>query len=128
MTIGLVLTFALAFGGAAVALDVPSGQPVTLHEVLIDEVGSESWLRFRFLTPEISREGGSLSFADVEPDFEHLCTEVALPYLSEYDLAPTIVAIALLDRPVPFGQSDPEATQFIDVFRVISGTCIWEGL
>lgn len=106
---------------------VPSGQTVRLLEVLVDEVAAENWLRFRFLAPEIDRTGGGLSFEAIEPDFEHLCREVALPYLAEYDLSPDLVAITLLDREVPFGATDPDATQFIEVFRVAGGTCVWEG-
>lgn len=106
---------------------VPSGQTVRLLEVLVDEVAAENWLRFRFLAPEIDRTGGGLSFEAIEPDFEYLCREVALPYLAEYDLSPDLVAITLLDREVPFGSTDPDATQFIEVFRVAGGTCVWEG-
>ncbi|MCV3272958.1 DUF6497 family protein [Roseobacter sinensis] len=109
-------------------LDVPSGQPVEFYEVLTDTVGDELWVRFRFLAPQIARSTGSIGFEQAEPDLEHLCTEVALPYLAEYALEADIVAVTLLDRPVPFGVSDAEATQFIDVFRVSSGQCVWEGL
>ncbi len=123
----LMTAIAFATATALPVLDVPSGQPVELYEVLVDKVGAETWLRFRFLTPEIARDGGSITFAEAEADLEHLCAEVALPYLSEYDLAPEIVAVTLLDRPVEFGLADPDATQFIDVFRVSSGSCIWEG-
>lgn len=106
---------------------VPSGQTVRLLEVLVDEVAAEGWLRFRFLAPEIDRTSGGLSFEAIEADFEHLCREVALPYLAEFDLSPDLVAIMLLDREVPFGATDPDATQFIEVFRVSGGTCVWEG-
>ncbi len=109
-------------------LDVPSGQPVDMHEVLTDRVGTEFWVRFRFLAPRIARDGGSIGFAEAEPDLEHLCKAVALPYLAEHALQADIVTITLLDRPVPFGVADAEATQFIDVFRVSSGACVWEGL
>lgn len=123
----LMTVIAFTAATALPVLDVPSGQPVELYEVLVDKVGAETWLRFRFLTPEIARDGGTITFAEAEADLEHLCAEVALPYLAEYDLAPEIVAVTLLDRPVTFGLTDPEATQFIDVFRVTSGACIWEG-
>ncbi|MBW4707557.1 hypothetical protein KX928_07140 [Roseobacter sp. YSTF-M11] len=109
-------------------IEVPSGQPLELYEVLVDEVGAEAWVRFRFLAPDISRLGGTVSFADAEGDLAYLCAQVALPYLSEFALSADVVAVTLLDRPVEFGQSDPDATQFIDVFRVTSGSCIWEGL
>lgn len=125
----LLTTVAFAAATAVLpVLDVPSGQPIELYEVLIDEVGAETWLRFRFLAPQIARDTGSVSFVQAEPDLEYLCRQVALPYLDEYDLEADMVAINLLDRPVEFGLTDPEATQFIDLFRVSSGTCIWEGL
>ncbi|MEP2641905.1 DUF6497 family protein [Roseobacter sp.] len=106
---------------------VPSGQPIELIEVLLDEVGAEQWVRFRFLTPQIGRSTGTISFAQAELDFEYLCRHIALPYLTDYNLTPDIVAVTLLDRPVAFGVSDQSATQFVDLFRVTSGACVWEG-
>lgn len=113
-------------GSVAWADAVPSGQPVTLTEVLIDEVNAESWLRFRFLAPQIARAGGAVSYADAEADFAHLCETVARPYLVEFDLSPEIVVITLMDRPVPFGEADEAATQFIEAFRMDGETCVWE--
>ncbi|MEM9639279.1 MAG: DUF6497 family protein, partial [Pseudomonadota bacterium] len=80
----LLTTIAFSITTALPALEVPSGQPVELYEVLIDEVGADTWLRFRFLAPEIARNGGSVDFAQAEPDLEHLCQAVALPYLAEF--------------------------------------------
>lgn len=107
--------------------DVPSGQPLELLEVLMDEVEGESWLRFRFLAPAIARVTGGLSFEAVAEDFEHLCRTLALPYLEEFDLSPEVVTVTLLDRDVPFGASDPDATQYLEVFRIKAGACVWEG-
>lgn len=104
--------------------ELPSGQSVTLSEVLQDRVGSEDWLRFRFVAPQIAREGGDISYAQAEADFEHLCTHVGRPYLVEYDLAPDVVVITLMDRPVPFGTADPQATQFIEAFRIVDDACV----
>lgn len=116
-----------ATGLVTSVLGAPSGQPIELYDVLIDEVGFETWLRFRFLAPEIAKNGGTITFAQAEPDLEYLCAEVALPYIAEFDLKPEIIAVMLSDRPIEFGVSDPEVTQFIDVFRVTSGACVWEG-
>ncbi|MFK7763061.1 MAG: DUF6497 family protein [Roseobacter sp.] len=106
---------------------VPSGQPVELFEVLIDEVGAEAWLRFRFLAPSIGKASGKLTFVEAQDDFEHLCQAVALPYLVEFDLSADVVVIALLDRLVVFGEADPEATQYIEAFHVAEGDCVQEG-
>ncbi|WP_415403709.1 DUF6497 family protein [Tateyamaria sp. SN3-11] len=108
------------------AQDVPSGQSLTLSEVLIDTVGSESWLRFRFLAPQIARDGGDITWADAEADFTHLCETTARPYLAQHNLAPDVIVITLMDRAVAFGQADPNATQFIEAFRIQDDACIWE--
>ena len=116
----------LFLGSAAWADAVPSGQSVTLNEGLIDEVNAESWLRFRFLAPQVARATGDITYAEAEADFAHLCETVARPYLAEFDLSPDIVVITLMDRPVPFGEADGQATQFIEAFRIDGDTCIWE--
>lgn len=110
-----------------VSSDTPSGQSVDLFEVLIDEVAGEAWLRFRFLAPGIGRSDGGFTYAQVEADFAHLCDTVALPYLTQFDLQADVVVISLLDRPLEFGASDPDATQYIEAFRADAGTCAWEG-
>lgn len=108
--------------------DVPSGQVIELFEVLIDQVGEEVWLRFRFLALGIGRGEFDLSFAQVEGDFEHLCNMVALPYMQEFSLDTDVISIAMLDRPLAFGASDSEATQYVEAFRVVDGACAWKDL
>mmetsp|Transcript_27766 Transcript_27766/g.51715 ORF Transcript_27766/g.51715 Transcript_27766/m.51715 type:complete len:164 (-) Transcript_27766:383-874(-) len=111
---------------AVQAQTVPSGQPITLTEVLEDSVGEEAWLRFRFVAPQIARDGGSVGYAQAEGDFTYLCNSVARPYLDEYALRADVVVITLMDRPVTFGTPDPEATQFIEAFRIADDTCVWD--
>ena len=112
----------------ATAQSVPSGQDLTLSEVLIDDVGGEAWLRFRFLAPQIARATGTVTYTDAEGDFAHLCDAVARPYLADHALAADVVVITLMDRTVPFGQADPDATQFIEAFRITGDACVWEML
>lgn len=119
--IALLLTASAAHGQ-----DVPSGQVVALHEVLIDDVNAQDWLRFRFIAPQIAREDGDITYAQAGPDMEHLCQTMALPYMSEYDLSADMIIISLSDQVTEFGATNPEATQFFDAFRVENHTCIWE--
>lgn len=112
----------------ALALEVPSGQPVELQEVLIDDVGGETWLRFRFIAPEIARDTGSIDNAAAAPDMMHLCTTLALPYITQYDLEGQVIVVSLADRITEFGVPDPDSTQFFEAFRMQDDTCIWEGL
>lgn len=121
----LSLAFA-AVGVTAHASEVPSGQPITLFEALIDEVNGQSWLRMRFVAPEIARDGGTVEYDLAGKDMAHLCTSVALPYAKEYDLKPHTIIVSLSDRETEFGVQNAEATQFFDAFVVQDGTCIWE--
>jgi len=119
----------LAFSAcAAQAADVPSGQPVTLHEVLVDAVGDDTWLRFRFIAPQIARDTGSIDYAKAEPDMAHLCATVALGYMQDLDLKGQMIVISLSDRETEFGTPDPDATQFFEAYRPVDNSCIWEGL
>lgn len=111
-------------GQGAWAMDVPSGQPVTLQEVLVDTVGEETWLRFRFVAPQIG--ANALAYDVVATDMAHLCTALALPYMGEYALIGDVIVVSLADRETEFGQPDPDATQFFEAYRPVDNTCIWE--
>ncbi len=123
-----LLTALLLLAAPALAMDVPSGQPVTLHEVLLDEVGTEAWVRFRFVTPDISRDGGSVAYEVAADDMTHLCEQLAIPYIGEFALTADVIIIALADRITEFGIPDPAATQFIEAYRADGTTCSWEPL
>ena len=71
---------------------------------------------------------GSLGHNDAAGDMMHLCQELALPYLQEYDLTGDVIVISLADRETEFGVADPDATQFFEAFRIEDNLCIWEGL
>ena len=115
---------ALAEGG--VVVPVPSGQHVELHEVLLDESPGETWARFRFLAPQIAESEGGAAYEAAAPDMDHLCNELALPYLEANSLTPARVVISLADRHVPFGSADAEATQFFETYSPEATGCVWE--
>ncbi len=111
-------------GLAQQALQVPSGQPVTLGEVLIDDSQGAEWVRFRFVAPRIGN--GTMSYERTAPDLDYLCQNLALPYLAEYALKPARVVISFSDRLVPFGKANPGVTQYFEAYRPQGDTCIWE--
>ncbi|MBM1634067.1 hypothetical protein JQV27_12315 [Sulfitobacter mediterraneus] len=120
------LAFALLLAATPVwSFDVPSGQPVDLQEVLIDDLGDEVWLRFRFVAPKISRDD-AMAEANAQ-DMLHLCEVTALSYISDFELSGDVIVVSLADRPTEFGVADPDATQFFEAFRAENGSCIWEG-
>ena len=102
-----VLWFGLsALPVAAAEVPVPSGQLVTLSEVLLDEAPGELWVRFRFLAPQIARDGGDVDYELAGHDMDHLCDQLALPYLAHYELDPARVVISLSDRAVDYREVD----------------------
>jgi hypothetical protein len=106
---------------------VPSGQPITLQDVIWNVPGPEGLtLRFRFIAPQIARDGGNVDYDAASGDMLHLCQFYALPQLGNFGPMPSQIVISLSDRAVPFGQAAPEATQFFEAFGIENGTCIWE--
>ena len=107
-------------------VSVPSGQPVTLQEVIWNEPGPAGLtVRFRFLAPEIGT-GGSIGFEAASADIQALCESYALPRIAEQGPTPAQVVISMADVPLPFGEAAPEATQFFEAFTIRDGICIWE--
>jgi hypothetical protein len=116
-----------AIPGEGLQVAVPSGQTVTLQEVLWNVPGPDGMAaRFRFLAPGIARDGGTVPFEAASEDMAWLCQNFAVPRISTLGPAPVQIIISLSDRDVPFGQPDEEATQFFEAYRLEDGQCIWE--
>ena len=108
-------------------ITTPSGQVVTFQEVIWNAPGPEGLtLRFRFLAPAIAQDGGSVDFDTASADMLWLCQTFALPRVPGSGPQPAQIVISLSDRPVPFGQADPDATQFFEAYALRDGTCVWE--
>lgn len=108
------------------AAEVPSGQALTLHEVLVDAQETATWLRFRYLAPQIAPGAAQITYDSAGEDMLHLCQTFALPYMAEYALTADRIVISFMDRITEFGVPDPEATQYFEAFRPEDGTCIWD--
>lgn len=131
---GCAFVFALlghsngAFAQADNLLPVPSGQPVHLSDVLLDNNPGELWVRFRFIAPKIGSTVGRIGYDVASADMEHLCQTLAVAYVAKHELDPARVVISLSDRPIEFGRATPDATQFFEAYRLEQSQCIWEGL
>ncbi len=113
--------------GDAAVIAVPSGQAVTLQDVIWNAAGPNGLtLRFRFLAPQIAREAGDVDFETASADMLALCQTFALPRLAELGPQPQQIIISLADRVVPFGETSPDATQYFEAYSIENGTCIWE--
>jgi len=121
------LAIALAVVAAPIAAaEVPSGQDVQLHEVLVDAQPPHTYLRFRFLTPQIAAGGHKLPYDIAAQDMQYLCASLALPYIAEHALQGDKIVISFMDRITEFGQADPDAVQYFEQFRPESGDCMWD--
>ena len=122
----LVMALSAAPVWSATSIETQSGQAVTLSEVLLDENPGELWVRFRFLAPEIARDAGDVDPDATLADMQGLCDQIAVPYLVDNAISPVRIVVSMSDRMVPFGQPDPDATQFFELFSLENGVCIWE--
>jgi hypothetical protein len=107
------------------AVSVPSNQPVTLEELFFEEA-DEVILRARFLAPHIARAQGLIAHEVALADMAHLCQSYILPLLASEPVMPTQIIVSLSDIALPFGEADPQATQFFEAYRIADGTCISE--
>jgi hypothetical protein len=125
---GAVALLVASSAAADAAITVPSGQAVTLQDVIWGVPGPDGLAaRFRFIAPAIARTGGTIDFETASADMEHLCNTYALPRIDTVTgPRPGQIIISLSDVPVPFGTAMPEATQFFESYRVEDGLCIWE--
>lgn len=109
------------------AIMVPSGQGISLQEVILDRPSADAAIyRFRYLAPAIAREGGTMDFETSITDMQTLCNTHALPLLGGDLPASVQVIIAFSDMALPFGETNPDATQFFVAFNIEDGVCVLE--
>jgi hypothetical protein len=108
---------------------LPSGQRVAPLDMVLERQGDgQAWLVIRYLAPRIARETGDLGYDDVIADLDALCAGpglVAAAQAAKTGPAPDQIVVTLLDRPVPRGATDPEATLFIEAYRFGPEGCTW---
>lgn len=129
-----ILALALAAGAlglpasAGGALpELPSGlEPELIEEFIeIKPDGLFTYARFRFLALEI---GGAEApdYEALADDFMTLCRGYALARLAGNAEPIDRIVISYSDRPLGFGEADPEAVQFFEQFTLENGDCQWE--
>jgi Family of unknown function (DUF6497) len=108
-------------------IEVPSGQKVTLLDVITNVPGPEGLAtRFRFLAPGIAREGGTVDPETAAADMDFLCQAYALAKIADMGPQPGQIIISMSDVDVPFGETRPDATQFFNSYSIADGTCVWD--
>ena len=118
-----VLDGDLASPGSDALLQVPSGQAVTLQEVIWNVRGVLGLtLRFRFVAPDLAGQELDSALADMQA----LCESFAMPRSTDFGPVPRQIIISIADAPRPFGEAAPDAVQYFEAYRIENGACIWE--
>ena len=103
----------------------PSGQALVLWEVVWERVsGGDTQAVLRFIAPAVARDGGGVDAAAAQVDLDWLCATHAAPLVALPAAHSDSVVVTLMDRPVPRGVADPEATQYFGLYRIEGGDCL----
>ena len=106
---------------------MPSGQVVTLLEVITDTAGPQGLtVRFRFLAPAVAKVGGTVGVEVAGLDMDVLCRDYALTRVAATGPQPAQIVISMSDMDVAFGETHPEATQLFNSYSIEDGICVWE--
>lgn len=77
----------------------------------------------RYLAPALA--GGAIPYEAVVADLDALCAAEGIAAAEAAGRVVDEIVIVLMDRPVPRGQPDPEATQYIAAYEAADGVCEW---
>jgi hypothetical protein len=114
---------AQVLAGDGVPVDVPSGQMVTLQEVIWNALGVQGLtLRFRFVAPDLA----TLDVGAAQADMQALCDGYAAARITDFGPAPQQIIISLAEKPLTFGETVPDVVQYFEAYRIADGACIWE--
>ncbi len=122
---------ALALPGVSQTLmKVPTGQVMLPYEALWEDhlsegIDGETWLILRFLAPEIARDGGRVNYEMAAEDLDFLCRTIGIPLVDLTGGGVDQIIVTLSDKPVARGVRDPDATQYMNAYRLVQGQCEW---
>lgn len=124
---GLVLAMLAApVAGRASDVVLGSGLEVRFHDVIIEpQSDGEIWMTLRFISPQIGQAPGMRGYEDVAGDLDWLCAQRGLPAAEDAGGVDQVL-IALMDRAIERGVTDPDATVFIGAYLPTEGGCVWQ--
>ena len=119
-----VLAVAVLAAPAAAQEGAPSGQAMVLWEILWERTATEETQAvLRFIAPAVGAEADAPGPEAVQADMDWLCETHGRP-LARLPYARTdVVVVSVMDRPVPRGATEPEATQYFGLYRIEDGGC-----
>lgn len=115
-------------GGAAMAdpIAVPSGQSIEFKQVIWAEEAETPNAIFRFVAPEITRDGTGIEYDTAADDILFLCETFALPRVLEVQGTRDVeLVISLSQQDLAYGEINPDIPQFFENFVVHDAVCDW---
>ncbi|AML49996.1 DUF6497 family protein [Falsihalocynthiibacter arcticus] len=115
-------------GSAALAdpIAVPSGQSIEFKQVIWAEAAETPNAIFRFVAPEITRDGTGIEYDTAAEDILFLCETFALPRVLAANVGGEVgLVISLSKQDLAFGEANPDILQFFENFVVRDATCDW---
>lgn len=114
----------LTFCGPVAADGLPSGTPIVMWEIVWERVaGTGTQAVLRFIEPAIARDGGTVDAEAAALDMDWLCATHGLPVAALPTARSGTLVINLMDRAVPRGVTDPQATQYFGIYAIVDGKC-----
>ena len=107
------------------ALNVPSGQPISFHDTIMNQPGYGLTARFRFIAPELDARLAELDHEELEADLSHLCNRYAVPRL-KVSTRPSTIVISLSNAPLAFGDVRQDITQIFEAYSLTDQGCEWK--
>jgi len=104
---------------------VPSGRAMEVYSFEVVEQPQDRNLLFvGVLADPLDPQ----SYDAAAQDMDALCKDLALPEAIVQERQGILineVSIRLADRPLGYGETDPDATQFMGFYEIVSGECEW---
>jgi hypothetical protein len=109
-------------GAVAQLSTLPSGIEASLLSIAPDpEIAG---VRIRYLAPAIGARNFDLE--RLSEDMDALCRDAIQPAEGRAPIPDgALIIVAISDRDVPLGVSDPDAVQVFQSYEHIGGDCIW---
>ena len=101
-------------------IPLPSGLRADLVGVRREDqrASGETWVILRLVAPDLGDDA-----AAALDDLDWLCRTMGLRAADRVAGQIAAVVVMLSDRPVPWGEADPDAVQYVNSYRVGQGTC-----
>lgn len=118
--------FALAPLSAMGEVMAPSGQPVTLHELMTEQNpwSGETQLVIRLIAPELAED--RLSEASIAADMDWACTTWGIAAADQQSDAIEWVVVEMMASLAPRGSTTPDIRRLYETYRLEGDACIWE--